>query len=56
MEGLQEIINMLGNGFFPIVCCAIMFWQNNKLRETLTDISKTLVEMNNDISDLKGKN
>ena len=53
MDGLQEFINMFGNGFFPIVACAVMFWQNGKLRDTLTEIAKTLVKMNEDIDDLK---
>ena len=29
---------------FPIVCCGVLFIQNNKLNETLADLKVTLAE------------
>jgi hypothetical protein len=29
---------------FPIVCCGVLFVQNNKLNETLSDLKVTLTE------------
>lgn len=29
---------------FPIVCCGVLFIQNNKLNETLADLKVTLTE------------
>lgn len=26
MENISGIVQMLGNGFFPIVVCGLMFW------------------------------
>lgn len=37
--GFTSLISTVG---FPIVCCLIMFYQNNKLQETLKEFSTTL--------------
>mgnify|MGYP006992200719 FL=1 len=29
---------------FPIVCCGVLFYQNNKLSETLGELKDTLTE------------
>lgn len=55
MDGLTEFIQMFGNGFFPIVCCGVMFWQNTKLQTTLTNISESLALMNERIKDIEMK-
>lgn len=26
MQSLGELVNLLGNGFFPIIVCACLFW------------------------------
>ena len=46
MENLSDFVNIFGNGFFPIVACAVMFWQNSKLQNTLTEICSSLALMN----------
>lgn len=37
-----QIISTVG---FPIAACCVMFWQNNKLQETLTSFVSTLQKM-----------
>lgn len=55
MENLQDFINLLGNGFFPIVACGIMFYQNSKLQETLKEVSSSLLLMNERIEKMEDK-
>ena len=45
-----EIINSVG---FPIFCCVMMFYQNSQMQKTLTDLSQTLVSMNERLSDIE---
>lgn len=51
----SDIMTMIGNGFFPIVCCGIMFWQNGKLQETLQKMSETMVLLTEKIADIERK-
>ena len=55
MDGLQEFVNVFGNGFFPIVCCGVLFWLLSKLQKTLTEISESLVLMNERLKDIENK-
>ena len=50
VENITQLITTVG---FPIVCCIVMFKQNNSLQNTLTEISKTLTSMNERISQLE---
>ena len=44
---------LIGTVGFPIAACCVMFIQNNKLHQTLSDLSKTLSSMNERISDIE---
>lgn len=59
METITTLIGSLG---FPIVCCIVLFKQNNALQDTLNNLSNTLTtltnkitEMSADIEDLKNR-
>lgn len=52
---MEEIVTLVSNVGFPIVCCVVLMKNNEKFSEVLTDISKTLEVMKNEISDLKNK-
>lgn len=52
MDG-ETITQLITTVEFPIACCIFMFIQNNKLQNTLTEISKTLTSMNERISQLE---
>ena len=47
---VTEIISNIG---FPIFCCLMMFYQNSQMQKTLTDLSHTLVSMNERLSDIE---
>lgn len=47
---LSQLIGSVG---FPIAACVIMFYQNGKLQETLTELSKTLSCMNERLKDVE---
>lgn len=59
MEIRMEIINLIAELVtkvgFPIACCCVLFMQNNKLQETLKDISVTMQKMSDSIEDLDKK-
>lgn len=42
---MEEFVNIIGTVGFPIFACCVMFWQNNKLQETLKDLTVTLEKM-----------
>lgn len=44
---------LIGSVGFPIAACCVMFFQNNKLQQTLSELSKTLSSMNERISDIE---
>lgn len=50
---LIQAISTVG---FPIAACCVMFMQNNKLQDTLKDISVTMQKMADAIDDLEKKN
>lgn len=49
---LIQAISTVG---FPIAACCVMFFQNNKLQDTLKDISVTMQKMADAIDDLEKK-
>lgn len=49
---IAELVTKVG---FPIACCCVLFTQNNKLQDTLKDISVTMQKMADEISDLDRK-
>ncbi|MGL4452490.1 MAG: hypothetical protein ACRCTZ_15095 [Sarcina sp.] len=52
---MNEIISMIESVGFPIVCCFILFKQNNKLTDTLNNISVTMATLKEEIEDIKKK-
>lgn len=52
---LNDITTMIGTLGFPIFACCVMFFQNNKLQDTLKDISVTMQKMADAIDDLDKK-
>jgi len=50
---LEVITNLIGSLGFPIACCCVMFHQNGKLQETLSELSRTLVSMNERLNDIE---
>lgn len=53
MEYIEMISNLIGSVGFPIAACCVMFYQNGKLQETLTQLSNTLASMNDRLSDVE---
>ena len=53
VNALVTIISTVG---FPIAACCVMFFQNNKLQDTLKDISVTMQKMADGLEDLERKN
>lgn len=49
---LIQAISTVG---FPIAACCVMFMQNNKLQDTLKDISVTMQKMADAIDDMEKK-
>lgn len=50
VNALVTIISTVG---FPIAACCVMFMQNNKLQDTLKDISVTMQKMADAIDDME---
>lgn len=50
---VNTIVSLIGSVGFPIVACCIMFFQNNKMQETLSELTKTLATMNERLSDVE---
>jgi hypothetical protein len=38
---LMQAVSTVG---FPIVCCGVLFYQNSKLTQTISDLKNTLTE------------
>lgn len=53
---ITVIAQLVGSVGFPIAACCVMFAQNNKLQDTLKDISVTMQKMADAIDDLEKKN
>lgn len=50
---MNEIIELISSCGFPIAACCVMFYQNNKLQETLTQLTNTLTEMSERLRDVE---
>lgn len=55
MEIINLIAELVTKVGFPIACCCVLFMQNNKLQDTLKDISVTMQKMSDAIEDLDKK-
>lgn len=40
-NSIMQAVSTVG---FPIVCCGVLFYQNNKLTETIGELKDTLTE------------
>ena len=40
----NAIMSAVSSVGFPIVCCGILFYQNNKLVETITNLKETIAD------------
>lgn len=47
---ITQIVSTVG---FPIAACCVMFYQNGKLQETLTQLSNTLAQMADRLKDVE---
>ena len=52
---INAVSSFIGSVGFPIFACCMMFVQNNKLQDTLKEISITMQKMADNIEDLDGK-
>lgn len=50
---MQEIVNIINSVGFPIVACMIMFNQNSKLTNAISELNITLTKIQSDIDSLK---
>ena len=50
---MEQIIQLISNVGFPIACCIILFMQQNKLTQTLHDISSTMSVMSARLDDIE---
>lgn len=41
---LSTIMSAISTVGFPIVCCGVLFYQNNKLVETITNLKETIAD------------
>lgn len=49
---ISQVISTVG---FPIAACVVMFYQNGKLQQTLTDFVATLQKMNDRMDSIEDK-
>lgn len=49
---ISQIVSSVG---FPIAACVVMFYQNGKLQQTLTDFVATLQKMNDRMDSIEDK-
>ena len=50
---MNEIKDLIGNFGFPIAACCFMFYQNSKLANNLQEISRTLLEVQKTLEELR---
>lgn len=50
---MDQIVQLISNVGFPIACCIILFYQQNKLTTTLNEISKTMSLMSARMDDIE---
>ena len=50
---LEELIQAISNVGFPIVCCILMFYQNNQMQKTLVNLGNTLTSMNERLTSIE---
>lgn len=51
----NEIVQVLGNGFFPIIACALLFKLFFDMKSTLSELNTTLQLMNERIENIENQ-
>ena len=53
---MEEIVQILGNGFFPVVMCGLLFWLNLRMmdqhKEESEQLRQAIVELKIAITEL----
>lgn len=52
---MNEFVTLISNVGFPIAACVVLFIQQGKLSNTLSDLSNTLAVMNQRLDDIEKK-
>lgn len=50
---VQVIAQLIGSLGFPIAACCVMFYQNSKMQDTLSELTRTLTTMNERLKDVE---
>lgn len=50
---MEVLIQLISNVGFPIACCIVLFMQQNKLTNTLHEISSTMSVMKTRLDDIE---
>ena len=45
MATLNDLLSAISTVGFPIVCCIVLFLQNNKLRDTIDENTKAILTL-----------
>lgn len=48
--GLQDYVNLIGNGFFPIIICGYLLWSTSKHKDDLKEVTSEYKETMKEIS------
>ena len=51
----EVISQLIGSVGFPIAACCVMFYQNSKMQETLSNIATAMSSMTDKIRDIETK-
>lgn len=49
----SDFVSLISNVGFPIACCVVLFIQQNKLSQTLTDLTVTLNGINQRLDNIE---
>ena len=52
---INEITQLINSVGFPIVCCAVLFWNNYKMTTTITELTSTLKLIDERIEKIENK-
>lgn len=52
---MGDIVSLISNVGFPIACCIVLFMQQNKLSNTLADLTVTLNGINQRLDNIENK-
>lgn len=55
MDYIDTIIKLISNLGFPIVCCIVLFVQNNNFSKALNELTTTLQVMSERLEDIEKK-